>query len=517
MAVSVENITVSFPGIRALEQVSLQFEDGHVHGVLGANGSGKSTLVKVLTGVYQPDARCNAKINIDRRETEAFSDPSEAKEMGISVVHQEAPLIGSLSVAESVALFKGYPRTATGLIHWKKLYAYTAELFNFYNISISPKTYVKDLTAAERSMVAMSIALGKEEDLNKTKVLILDEADASIPEGEAELFLNHVKKIAQFGIPVIMVTHRLKAVKAICDDVTILNDGKVVYSGAGSGITESEMIEKMLRQDQKQAAVSEEGDDSSRLEELWELGKKNLREEADIALRTENLVAKTIDHLSFQVKRGEILGIVGVGDSGVNELPMLLFGDRKKISGEIFVDGKKLPDRMSPRKAIRNRMMLQPADRLIQGGVMSLSLRDNLQLPDEKNYWHRRKLDRKVVDLSIEEFDVRPKMADMSFGKFSGGNQQKAIVAKWMKLRPSVLIMDDPTYGVDPAARQKIFMSMKNASRMGISMVVFSTEPEQLVYVCTRILVLKKGKIIQELSADDGSLTREAIARWCYS
>lgn len=457
MAVSVENITVSFPGIRALDEVSLSFADGHVHGVLGANGSGKSTLVKVLTGVYQPDAKCGAKIKIDAGQTEAFSNPSEAKEMGISVVHQEAPLIGCLSVAESVALFKGYPRNASGLIHWKKLYSYTAELF-----------------------------------------------------------LNHVKKIAQFGIPVIMVTHRLKAVKAICDDVTILNDGKVVFSGTSDNITESEMIEKMLRQDQKQA-VSEEENDSSKLEELWKLGKKEFHAEAQAALKIENLVAKTIDHLSFQVNRGEILGIVGVGDSGVNELPMLLFGDKKKISGDIYVDGKKMPDRMNPRKAIRNKLMLQPADRLIQGGVMSLSLRDNLQLPDEKNYWHKKKLDQRIVDLSIEAFDIRPKMADMPFGKFSGGNQQKAIVAKWMKLRPSVLVMDDPTYGVDPAARQKIFASMKNASRTGISMVVFSTEPEQLVYVCTRILVLKKGRIIQELFADDGSLTREAIARWCYS
>lgn len=330
MAVSVENITVSFPGIRALEDVSLHFKDGHVHGVLGANGSGKSTLVKTLTGVYQPDANCGANINIDGRQTKSFAGPSEAKEMGISVVHQEAPLIGCLSVAESVALFKGYPKKAVGLIHWKKLFSYTAELFAFYNISISPKAYVKDLTAAERSMVAMSIALGKEEDLKKTKVLILDEADASIPEGEAELFLNHVKKIAQFGIPVIMVTHRLKAVKAICDDVTILNDGKVAFSGASGEISESEMIEKMLRQDQKEAAAKEEND-SGRLKELWKLGKKEFHAEADVALKIENLVANTIDHLSFQVERGEILGIVGVGDSGVNELPMLLFGDKKRF------------------------------------------------------------------------------------------------------------------------------------------------------------------------------------------
>lgn len=516
MAVSVDRITVSFPGIKALDQVSLHFADGHVHGVLGANGSGKSTLVKVLTGVYQPDEKCGAGIIVDTQKTEAFADPSAAKEMGIRVVHQEAPLIGDLSVAESVALFQGYPKKPSGLIDWKKLYAYTAELFDFYHIPIQPGKYVRDLSAAERGMVAMSIALGKEEDLKKTKVLILDEADASIPEGEAELFLEHVKKIAQFGIPVIMVTHRLKAVKAICDDVTVLNDGKVVFSGSSKEISEAEIVDKMLRQDQGDT-VEAEAEKDSKLEDIWKIGKKVSGSKAENALEVREMVTKNIDHLSFQVKHGEIVGIVGVGDSGVSELPMLLFGDKKMISGEILVDGEKLPQRLNPRTAIKHRLMLQPADRLTQGGVMSLTLRDNLQLPDEKNYWHKRKLDREVVEMTIDEFDIRPKMANMSFGKFSGGNQQKAIVAKWMKLRPAVLVMDDPTYGVDPAARQKIFASMKNASETGIAMVVFSTEPEQLANVCTRILVLKKGKIVQELHAEDGGLTREKIARWCYS
>ena len=515
MAVSVKNITVSFPGIKALNDVSVDFKDGHVHGVLGANGSGKSTLVKVMTGVYHPDDDGKAAIIIGDKEVRTLENPSVSKELGVSVVHQEAPLIGTLSVAESVSLFKGYPKKKNGFIDWKRLYEYTSELFDFYGLKIDPKTLVKDLTASERSMVAMSIALGKEEDIEKTKVLILDEADASVPESEAEIFLEHVKKVSQFGIPVIMVTHRLKAVKAICDDVTILNDGKVVFSGECKDITEAQIVEHMLRRDQKEASIEEISD--SKLTKIWELGGKASRTSGEEALAVKNLNTDIIRDLNFSVKKGEILGIVGVGDSGVADLPMYLIGDKKIYSGEISIYGKKLPENLTPRKAIDNGLMIQPADRLIQGGVMSLSLRDNIQLPDEKNYWNKGKKDQTVVEMCIKEFDVRPPIANMPFGKFSGGNQQKAIVAKWMKLKPAVLIMDDPTYGVDPAARQMIFASMKNASLNGVSMLVFSTEPEQLASVCTRMLIISKGRITHELFAEDGSLTRESVARWCYS
>lgn len=516
MAVSVDNITVSFPGIRALDNVSLNFIDGHVHGVLGANGSGKSTLVKVLTGVYQPDEKCGSKINVDDKCVSNFQDPSASKAIGISVVHQEAPLINVLSVAESVALFNGYPKSHTGLVDWKKLYKYTEELFAFYNIDINPRAMVSDLSAAERGMVAMSIALGKDEDLARTKVLILDEADASIPESEAQPFLEHVKKISGFGIPVIMVTHRLKAVKAICDDVTILNDGKVTFTGSINDISETEIIDKMLRQDQKKVQTVE-SEKNSLLQNLWSVGGRTAaKQNSENTLEVKDLIADNINGLSFKVKRGEILGFVGVGDSGVSELPMVLFGDKKRYGGEVYISGEKLPQHINPRQAIKKGLMLQPTDRLRQGGVMSVSLRDNLQLPNEMNFWHKSKKDTEVVEMAINEFDIRPKISNMPFGKFSGGNQQKAIIAKWLKLRPSVLIMDDPTYGVDPAARMKIFASIKNASENGVSVVMFSTEPEQLAYVCTRIIVMNHGKIMQELHAADGTLTRESIARWCY-
>lgn len=517
MAISVEHITVSFPGIRALDDVSLQFADGRVHGVLGANGSGKSTLVKVLTGVYQPDEDGKSVICVGDKRTGRFANPAASKAMGISVVHQEAPLVSTLNVAESIALFKGYPKTALGLVNWNALFQYARELFAFHGLSIDPKRMVSSLSASERGMVAMSIALGKDEDLKQIRALILDEADASIPEGEAARFLAHVKKIAEFGIPVIMVTHRLKAVQAICDDVTVLNDGKVTFTGPIEHITQDEIIARMLRRDQT-AQTQQEQTASDTLPALWTLGGHARAEKAgQTALEVENLVADHLEGLSFRVERGEVLGIVGIADSGVNELPLILFGDKKYESGTIHIYGKQLPRALSPRKAMRSGLMLQPADRLHQGGVMTLPLRDNLQLPDELSMWHRSAKDRKIVDMAITEFDIRPRMRNMPFGKFSGGNQQKAIIAKWLKLQPSVLVMDDPTYGVDPAARQKIFSSIRNASGNGVAVVMFSTEPEQLANVCTRILILSNGQVAHELHAADGTLSREAIARWCYA
>ncbi|HWQ74377.1 MAG TPA: sugar ABC transporter ATP-binding protein [Syntrophomonas sp.] len=517
MSLSVKNITVTFPGIVALDQVCLTCEPKRIHAVLGANGSGKSTLVKVLTGVYHPDCDKDPVINIDGTIVKDIATPNAAQTMGIRVVHQETPLINSLSVAECVALFKGYPMRGK-LINWKALYEEVDALFESYGIEINPRDLVGQLSASDRGMVAISIALGKDKDLSEVKALILDEADASIPEAEAEKFLQHVRRVANMGIPVIMVTHRLKEVKSICDDVTILNDGKLVFSGSMQGIDDSFIISKMLRTETVSVEGLNEPDRTDNLERLWKTIGCNKSEELSCPnLEVRDLVARNIDGISFTIDPGEVVGFIGVPDSGVNELPRLLGGDIGRKAGQIKVSGRELPMKLSPRKAISAGIMLQPTDRFKQGGIMTSSLRDNVLLPNEKNFWHNKMLAKKTMDQTIEVFDLHPPAPQLSFGKFSGGNQQKAIVGKWLQLRPKVFVLDDPTYGVDPVARGRIFSLVKEASSKGIAFAVFSTEPEQLVSICSRILVLRQGKIVQELKTEDGSLTRESIAGWCYA
>ncbi|HML36791.1 MAG TPA: sugar ABC transporter ATP-binding protein [Bacillota bacterium] len=513
MSVSVKNVSVVFPGIKALKDVSLTFEPGNVHAVLGANGSGKSTLVKVLTGIYKPEK--GAAIAIGDNSVSIIKDPSHARELGVRVVHQEAPLINSLSVAECIALFKGYPKNKIGKIMWKELYKYSNELLSFLNIDVDPKTLVSKLSSSERAMVAMAIAIGKEEEAKETKLLILDEADASIPEDEAEHFLERVKRVAELGIPVIMVTHRLKAVKSTCSEASILNDGQVVYSGNLCDIDEDFIVKKMLPA--KRADAADDGVDVN-VEKLWSvINAARPEAKENNVLEVNGLISEKLQGITFELRPGEILGIAGITDSGVSELPLILGGAVNRTAGDIVLDGKALPRKLSPRSVIDAGLSLVPSDRFRQGGVMTRTLRDNVLLPNEKRYYGRPKLIRETMETAIKVLDIRPPIPTMKFGKFSGGNQQKAIICKWLLMCPKVLVLDDPTYGVDPAARLKIFAAIRDSAANNVGVVVFSTEPEQLAFLCSRVLVLRKGKVVNELSKEDNTLTRESIARWCYA
>ncbi|BDF35064.1 ribose import ATP-binding protein RbsA [Lachnospiraceae bacterium] len=510
MPIHVKKLTVRFPGLYALKDVDITFGDGRVHAVLGANGSGKSTLVKVLTGIYSPEPA--AHIGINGQKFQEIKDPNMAKRLGIRAVHQEAPLIDALSIAESIAVMRGYPKNKFGKIQWKKLYEYSEELLRFWDIDLPCRKLVGQISATERSMVAMAIAMGKDEELSDTKVLILDEADASVPEDEAKRFLAKARKAAKLGIPVIMVTHRLKSVMEMCDDATILNDGKVVYSGTLSGIDQDFIISKMLKSEQSLKTEERVG-----ISRLWDSVGSTLQQKKEGALlQVDDLYADKIQGISFALNRGEILGIVGMSDSGTAELPYILGGSGKWKSGEIRLDGEKLPKKMTPGKGIERGISLVPTDRPRQGGVMNRTLRENVILPLENRFFLKNKKAYEAVETAIEELDIRPPLANQQFAKFSGGNQQKSIVAKWLFTCPKVLVLDDPTYGVDPGARIKIFAALKESARNHVGIIVFSTEPEQLASLCDRVIVLRKGEIAHELLKSDGTLTRKSIARWCY-
>lgn len=517
LSVSVNHISVSFPGVKALNDVSLRFENGHIHGVLGANGSGKSTLVKVLTGIYHGDKEDKAFIEIDGKRIKDIASPNEAHELGIRVVHQESPLIYSFSVAECIALFKGYPLNGIK-INWKQVNEYCRNLFELYNIRVTPDTLTNDLSAAERNMVAMAIAMGDEKERAATKMLILDEADASIPESETDTFLEHVRMIAQMEIPVLMVTHRMKEVISHCDDISILNGGGLVYHGQKSDVDEAFIVSKMIRRQEDGTGEEKAAAPRQHLTELWGiLGKKTHEKEGRAALKMEGLVAKNIQGISFYVMPGEILGIIGNPDSGVKELPQILGGDMPMEAGRYVVDGEALPDRLSPRLCYRKGVNVLPCDRPVRGGIMSCTLRENILMPNLMQFWNKPKLSGKTMELCADIFDIQPRNANETlFGKFSGGNQQKAIMAKWLSTCPKVFVLDDPTYGVDPASRLRIFDVMREAAAQNVAMIVFSTEPEQLAGLCSRVIALHAGKIVSELREEDGMLDRASIARWCY-
>jgi len=517
VAVVVKNVSVTFPGVKALENASFTFQEGRIHAVLGANGSGKSTLVKVLTGIYHPDKDSQTEIFFDGHVVNDIHSPNEAYDLGARVVHQESPLIYSFSVEECIALFKGYP-TKGVRVDWKKVRQYAQKLLNLYHINISPDTLTDNLSAADRNMVAMAMAMGDETETKATRILILDEADASIPEAETGEFLEHVRHVANMGIPVLMVTHRMKEVIEFCDDVTILNGGRVVYSGLKTDIDEDFIVSKMIRQtDETLHAHAKETGHS--ILELWELLERTPPGADDKpVLSVKNLTAKRLNGLSFSVKPGEILGVIGNPDSGVKELPQVLGGDLEIVSGEYFVSGKTMPKKLTPGKCFKAGVNVLPCDRPIRGGIMSCTLCENVLMPTQKEFWNKGKLVRRTMDLCIDIFDVQPRdSSNMLFGKFSGGNQQKAIMAKWISPCPKVLVLDDPTYGVDPASRIRIFTAMREAAASNIALIVFSTEPEQLAGICSHVIALHEGQVVAELKESEGTLNRNTIAKWCYT
>ncbi len=516
MSVMVKNICVSFAGVSVLKNISMSVQDGEICGVLGANGSGKSTLIKVLSGVYHPDRDCDAKIQIGEQISNDIPDTTTAYNLGIRTVHQESPLIDDFTVAECIAAFKGYPGSKKGRIHWEQVAEYAARLLETYQIPIPVEMHVRELSAAQRNMLAIAIAIGEEEELNNTTLLILDESEASIPENEAESFLERVRLVAQRGIPIIMISHRLKSVLKYCDKVAILNDGELVFEGKTEEINEEIIVNQMLKKGTGSESA-EDGQEQS-LQHLWELLKcRTTYYPGEKVLEVKNLKYKKLQDCSFEVRAGDILGIVGGDDGGIHEIPWLLMGECQRKGGEIYLDGQKLSKHTSIRKRIRQGIALLPCDRPKYGGILECSMEENILLPNRVRYWGRKKLKRNALDMMQKVFDIQPNDSFYKyFSKFSGGNQQKAIMAKWMSMKPRLFILDDPTYGVDPNSRKRLFQLIQEAAAEGMGVIIFSTEPEQLAEICTRVIVICQGRVTGEIRKEDGVLEREMIARWSY-
>jgi ribose transport system ATP-binding protein len=518
MTVAGEKLSQSFAGIRVLDGVDITLRKGEVHALIGANGSGKSTLVKILTGVYQPE---EGTIRVGGRALRSIASPHEATMLGIAVVHQEAPLIDTMTVAECIAMFRGFPISGIGRVRWRVLNEESAELLDRFKLPISPRQLAGALNPAERAVVALVIAL----DRVKTgiELLILDEVTASLPEDQAQLFLDRVSVIAADGTGVLMVTHRLAELHGLAKTVTVLRDGRVAYSASVGELSDEGLVAHMVGTKKIGAARVSAGA-SGTVRRLWNLGVSAKEAHAlapkhtpasGEAIVVEHLSGAFLRDVSFTVGAGEIVGVAGLIDSGIGELPQILGGITARRGGEIRIAGRSLAADSGPAGVIAAGVALLPSDRLRNGGIGTLSVADNVVLPQVDRFWHRPALEDVVLDQVIADFDIRPPSARALFSKLSGGNQQKTLLGKWLLTKPTVLVLDDPTSGVDPGAREKIFDILRDAAKEGVGVLFFSTEPEQLAAMCSRVLVLKGGAVANELSGAD--LTREMISRWCYA
>ncbi|WP_250283614.1 MULTISPECIES: sugar ABC transporter ATP-binding protein [unclassified Frankia] len=491
----VRGLSKSFGPTRALADVDLRVDAGTVHALLGENGSGKSTLIKTLSGYHHPDP--GGSVEVGGQPLQA-GVASSAYDLGCRFVHQDLGLVDTCSVADNVALTAGFP-TRCGAVRRKALRRRTEEALQRLGLALDPDTLVGGLAAAERTGVAVARALA-DADRTSVRLLVLDEPTATLPDTEVKQLLAVVRAVAASGVGVLYVTHHLDEVFEVADDVSVLRDGRKVVTTKARALTRRELVEHLV---------------GGELEEVSAASGSLPTAHAAPVLRVQDLSAGPLVTANFTVRPGEVVGVAGLTGSGRETLLPAIFGAIPRSSGRVQIDDVILaPGR--PDRAIAAGLTLLPADRVRLGGVMSMSARENLTLPALRALWRaprlRRRLEVAQARTWFERLDVRPRGAvDAPLGSFSGGNQQKVLFGKWLRCAPRVLLLDEPTQGVDIGAKAEIHRQILSAVETGAAAVVSSSDYDELVALCRRVMVLRDGRFVAELS--NGALTVAEVAR----
>ena len=491
----IENLSKTFGGLKALSGVDLDILPGQIHGLLGENGSGKSTLIKILNGFYEPDAGARAWM---RGEPISLPiAPGYFRQLGISFVHQDLALVPELSVVENLRLNQIVGGSGP-LINWRGERAKASELFERYGLDIDPGTTVDRLNDTERALVAILRAVS---ELGETRaLLVLDEPTVFLPKEDTELLFRLVKDLVSDGtMSALLVSHDMTEVLEHTDRVTVLRTGVVQASRDTSTVTDAELGELIVGRQVSTARVSTLQNGADRV----------------TSVVVEALSTGKIDALDFTVAEGEIVGITGLAGSGFEDVLAGIYGAQTAKGGRITLAGQSHPIAAStPQRSLRQRIVYVPADRKTQGGVGEMSVEQNITLPVLTQFrsWFGVSpagLKRRADEIG-EKYDIRPRNSSLLFGTLSGGNQQKAVLGKWMQDDPKLILLQEPTQGVDIGARSTIFTLLRETAAGGVPIICASSDYDQLASVCDRVIVLAHGRIHTELRGDD--VTRETIA-----
>lgn len=480
---SVRSMTKVFAGNAALKDVSLELRAGKIHCLVGENGAGKSTIIKILAGHYQPD---QGTIFIDGEET-SFPSPRAARLKGIAVIHQELQLIPEMSVAENISLGQ-WPVQSRLFIDKKSMIKRAEQVLAQLGLPIDPMSPVSKLSIGQQQLVEISRALSFD-----AKVMILDEPTASLAQHETELLLQIVNRLKNRGVAILYVSHRLEEVFNIADTITIFRDGRNVGTFDKNEIVPEKVVQLMVG---KMVTLHRE-----------------LRNKAgDKILEVKNLTRKNhLHNINFALRRGEILGLGGLIGAGRTEVLRCLFGIDSYDEGEIWLEGEQVIIR-NPLEAIEHGIGLVPEDRKTQGLMLGLSMKDNTSISVLSQMlsrfgWIHNKREVQLVEDYQNRLKIRTQSIDTVVNSLSGGNQQKVILSRWIAIKPKVLLLDEPTRGVDIGARQDIQHLIEQLVDEGVAIVVVSSDIEELLQLCDRILIMKGGKIVKELL--DGEMTKE--------
>ncbi len=483
----VKDIWKEFPGVVALKDINETFLKGEVHAIVGENGAGKSTLIKVISGVFPPN---KGEIFLKGRKIR-FSSPIDARSHGIVTIFQELSVLPNLSVAENI--FIGQEKSSFGFLNYKDLYRRTKEILNLLEIpDISPTTITGRLSVAYQQLVEIGRAVS-----GHAEVIIMDEPTSSLTENEVKTLFGIIKKLKASGVTVIYISHKLEEIFQIADRVTVMRDGEKVGVYNIDEITEDRIVELMV---------------GRKLESYYV---KDSRPLDGVVLEVKGFTGERFKDVSFNLKKGEILGFSGLVGAGRTELMMSLFGFLPYEKGEIYVRGKRVNIR-SPLDAIRHNMGLVPEDRKLQGLILIMTVRENITLPGLDNIktmgFIRLSEEYRIARQKIEELSIKTPSVDQKVLNLSGGNQQKVVLAKWLNLRPDILILDEPTRGIDVGAKAEIYKLMNDMAKEGISIIMVSSELPEILAMSDRVAVMAEGELTAILEHDE--ITEEKIMHY---
>jgi ribose transport system ATP-binding protein len=490
-----KSISKTFGGIKALDGVSLEVYKGQVNAIVGENGAGKSTLMKVLTGIYQ---QYDGQIILDSNKV-TFTNPKEAQNNGIAIIHQELNLIPYLSVAENVFLGREFINRL-GLIDYKRVYSETKRLLERLDLHINPRVQVSNLRIGQQQIVEIAHALSLD-----ARIVIMDEPTSAISEHEIKILFELIRSLKAKGIAVVYITHKLDELNQIADSVTVLRDGKLVDSSPIEDVTHDDIVRMMVGRDIKDFFVKADVAKSREVFGVKDMCLGHPRRQGDYI----------VDNVSFTVKAGEVLGFFGLMGAGRTELLETIFGLHPKTSsGSLFINGREIKIN-SPVDAINSGIGFITEDRKQEGLVLQMSVASSISLASLEQTERFRllstTLETRLAKDYVERLRIKTSSIHQIVENLSGGNQQKVVIAKWLATNPQILLLDEPTRGIDVNAKNEIYRLISELTQAGLAIVMVSSELPEIMAIADRIIVLSEGKQTAEFTLSQA--TEELIMK----